>query len=60
MATQVANNLRFRRHFGKIKRIIPVPLARPRDRASYDFVKIKEEVLQEFQLHGEKYFSYVI
>ena len=25
MATQVANNLRFRRHFGKIKRIIDIP-----------------------------------
>lgn len=45
---------------GTIKKIIPIPLARPRDRASYDFVKIKEEILEEFQLHAEKYFSYAI
>jgi len=45
---------------GTIKRIIPVPLARPRDRAGYDFVKIKEEVLAEFQLHTEHPFSYSI
>ena len=45
---------------GTIKKIIPVPLARPRDRAGYDFVKIKEEVLAEFQLHTEHPFSYSI
>jgi ABC-type nitrate/sulfonate/bicarbonate transport system ATPase subunit len=45
---------------GTIKKIIPVPLARPRDRASYDFVKIKEEVLDEFQLHTAHPFSYTI
>jgi ABC-type nitrate/sulfonate/bicarbonate transport system ATPase subunit len=45
---------------GTIKRIIPIPLARPRDRASYDFVRLKEEILEEFQLHAEKYFSYAI
>lgn len=45
---------------GKIKRIIPVPLGRPRDRASYDFIRIKEVVLTEFQLHGEKPFAYSI
>jgi ABC-type nitrate/sulfonate/bicarbonate transport system ATPase subunit len=45
---------------GKIKRIIPVPLTRPRDRADLDFIRIKEEVLTEFQLHGEKPFSYAI
>lgn len=45
---------------GTIKKIIPVPLARPRDRASYDFVKIKEEVLAEFHLHTEHPFSYSI
>jgi ABC-type nitrate/sulfonate/bicarbonate transport system ATPase subunit len=45
---------------GTIKRIIPVPLARPRDRASYDFVKIKEEVLAEFQLHTDHPFIYSI
>ena len=45
---------------GKIKRIIPVPLSRPRDRASYDFIRIREEVLTEFQLHGESPFAYSI
>jgi len=45
---------------GTIKKIIPVPLARPRERASYDFVKIKEEVLAEFHLHTEHPFSYSI
>lgn len=45
---------------GKIKKIIPVPLARPRDRDSYDFVKIKEALLKEFHLEAEKYFSYAI
>jgi ABC-type nitrate/sulfonate/bicarbonate transport system ATPase subunit len=45
---------------GTIKKIIPVPLARPRDRAGYDFVKIKEEVLAEFHLHTEHPFTYTI
>lgn len=45
---------------GTIKKIIPVPLARPRDRASYDFIKIKEEVLEEFQLHTDHPFAYSI
>lgn len=45
---------------GTIKKIIPVPLARPRDRAGYDFVRIKEEVLEEFQLHTNHPFAYSI
>ena len=45
---------------GKLKRIIPVPLARPRDRDSFDFIKIKDELLEEFHLQAEKYFSYTI
>jgi ABC-type nitrate/sulfonate/bicarbonate transport system ATPase subunit len=45
---------------GRIKRIIPVPLARPRDRASYDFIRIKEEVLKEFHLQAEEHFAYAI
>ena len=45
---------------GTIKKIIPVSLARPRDRAGYDFVKIKEEVLAEFHLHTEHPFTYTI
>ncbi|WP_374319385.1 ABC transporter ATP-binding protein [Aquabacterium sp.] len=33
---------------GRIKRIVDVPLARPRDRASADFTAIKDDVLGEF------------
>ncbi|MEI7812685.1 MAG: ABC transporter ATP-binding protein [Ignavibacteria bacterium] len=45
---------------GKIKKIIDVPLPRPRDRDGYDFVKIKEELLAEFHLQADKYFTYSI
>jgi sulfonate transport system ATP-binding protein len=45
---------------GAIRKVIPVPLARQRDRASYDFVRLKEEVLKEFHLHAENGFSYAI
>ena len=45
---------------GTIKKIVPVPLARPRDRAGFDFLRIKEEVLEEFNLHTEQLFSYSI
>ena len=45
---------------GKIKRTISVPLARPRDRDSFDFIKIKEEILKEFHLEAEHYFNYTI
>jgi ABC-type nitrate/sulfonate/bicarbonate transport system ATPase subunit len=45
---------------GTIKKIIQVELPRPRDRASYDFMKLKEEILEEFQLHAENVFSYAI
>ena len=45
---------------GRIKRIVDVPLARPRDRDSYDFITIKDELLAEFQLQAEKHFSYTI
>jgi ABC-type nitrate/sulfonate/bicarbonate transport system ATPase subunit len=33
---------------GRIKRIVDVPLARPRDRTSYAFTDIKDDVLAEF------------
>jgi len=45
---------------GNIKKIIPTPLARPRDRADADFIRIKSEVLEEFQLHAEHPFIYAI
>lgn len=45
---------------GTIKKILPVQLPRPRDRASYDFLQLKDEVLREFHLDTEKLFSYAI
>jgi ABC-type nitrate/sulfonate/bicarbonate transport system ATPase subunit len=45
---------------GKIKKVIPVPLLRPRDRDSLEFIRIKEEVLKEFHLQAEQLFSYTI
>jgi ABC-type nitrate/sulfonate/bicarbonate transport system ATPase subunit len=45
---------------GTIKRVVEVPLARPRDRASYDFAAIKEEVLKEFHLESQSAFYYSI
>lgn len=33
---------------GRIKRIVDVPLARPRDRVSAEFTAIKDDVLSEF------------
>ncbi|GAA5784636.1 sulfonate ABC transporter ATP-binding protein [Chitiniphilus shinanonensis] len=36
---------------GRIKRIVDVPLPRPRDRGDYAFAAIKEDVLSEFSDH---------
>jgi len=36
---------------GRIKRIVDVPLARTRDRGSYEFAAIKDDVLSEFSHH---------
>lgn len=35
-------------HPGRIKRIVPVPLTRPRDRTAVDFQRIKADVLTDF------------
>jgi len=35
-------------HPGRIKRIVPVPLARPRERSSAEFQRIKADVLSDF------------
>ena len=35
-------------HPGRIKRIVPVPLARPRERASLEFQRIKADVMTDF------------
>jgi sulfonate transport system ATP-binding protein len=45
---------------GIIKKIIDVPLSRPRDRASSDFMRIKAEILEEFHLGTEYPFAYAI
>jgi sulfonate transport system ATP-binding protein len=45
---------------GRLQKIINVPLARPRDRASLDFAEMKELVLEEFKLHTEHHFTYSI
>lgn len=45
---------------GKIKRIIPVDLSRPRDTNSVDFIRIREAVFEELNLQAERYFSYSI
>jgi sulfonate transport system ATP-binding protein len=36
---------------GRIRRIVPVPLAHPRDRAGFGFASVKESVLREFAGH---------
>lgn len=45
---------------GKINKVIPVPLSRPRDRGGYDFAIVKKEVLKEFHLQSESHFYYAI
>jgi len=39
-------------HPGRIKRIVPVPLPRPRDRSSYLFQNIKTDVMSDFSMTG--------
>jgi ABC-type nitrate/sulfonate/bicarbonate transport system ATPase subunit len=45
---------------GRVKKIIPVPLARPRHRDNPEFLAIKSELLQEFHLQSKDYFSFEI
>lgn len=45
---------------GRIKKIIPVDLARPRDRSSYDFTHIKSQIYDEFFTKVENPFLYNI
>jgi len=45
---------------GRVKKIIPVPLSRPRNREHPDFLAIERELLAEFQLQARDYFSYEI
>lgn len=45
---------------GIIKKIVDIPLSRPRDRSSYEFIRIKDEILKEFHLGVEHPFVYAI
>jgi ABC-type nitrate/sulfonate/bicarbonate transport system ATPase subunit len=45
---------------GRVKKVIPVPLARPRHRDNPDFVSIKRDLLEEFHLQAKAYFSFEI
>jgi ABC-type nitrate/sulfonate/bicarbonate transport system ATPase subunit len=45
---------------GRVKKVIPIPLARPRHRDNPSFVSIKRDLLQEFNLQAKEYFSFEI
>jgi len=45
---------------GAIKKVVPVVLSRPRDRTSYEFVRIRKEIFTEFFAEAEKPFAYAI
>lgn len=45
---------------GRVKKVIPVPLARPRNREHPDFLAIERELLGDFELQAKDYFSYEI
>lgn len=45
---------------GTVKKIVPVALARPRDRSSYDFIQIRKAIYSEFFADAEKPFAYAI
>ena len=45
---------------GTAKKILQVPLPRPRDRSSYEFVQIRKEIYAEFFAESERPFAYAI
>ena len=45
---------------GRVKKTIPINLPRPRRRDHPDFVGIKQDLLEEFQLQAKDYFTYEI
>jgi sulfonate transport system ATP-binding protein len=45
---------------GTVKKVLPVPLPRPRDRSSYEFVQIRKEIFDEFFAEAERPFAYAI
>ncbi|MBJ6724372.1 ABC transporter ATP-binding protein [Geomesophilobacter sediminis] len=45
---------------GTIRRVVPVPLPRPRDRSAYEFVQIRKEIYAEFFEDVQRPFAYAI
>jgi ABC-type nitrate/sulfonate/bicarbonate transport system ATPase subunit len=45
---------------GRVKKTIPIPMPRPRRRDHPDFVAIKQELLEEFNLQAKEYFNFEI
>lgn len=45
---------------GTVKKIVPVDLARPRERSSYDFTQIRKTIYSEFFSKAERPFAYAI
>jgi len=45
---------------GTVKRTLPVPLPRPRDRSSYEFIQLRREIYTEFFAEAEQPFAYTI
>ncbi|HEY6837213.1 MAG TPA: ABC transporter ATP-binding protein [Geobacteraceae bacterium] len=45
---------------GTVKKIMPFPLPRPRDRSSYEFVQLRREIYAEFFAEAERPFAYAI
>jgi sulfonate transport system ATP-binding protein len=45
---------------GTINKIVPIALARPRDRSSHDFMLLRKEIYSEFFAETEQHFSYAI
>jgi len=45
---------------GRVKRCIPIALSRPRRRDHPDFVAIKQQLLEEFNLQAQEYFNFEI
>jgi ABC-type nitrate/sulfonate/bicarbonate transport system ATPase subunit len=45
---------------GRIKKVIPINLARPRDREDSTFQALRKEILTEFHLQTKAQFSYEI
>jgi sulfonate transport system ATP-binding protein len=45
---------------GTVKKVLPVPLPRPRDRSSYEFVQIRKQIYADFFAEVDMPFSYTI